>query len=109
MNRLVNYVIDSKGKVKIKHFQDDGREVVFYAQNRVAILPSDLSEDEEFALVNFEDLPFPVLFRAEDAEKIIAQKEELKKQKQKNVSKKKDSKVGEVEIEPGPIVKEVCE
>lgn len=77
MLKVVNYVIENK-KLKIKQYQEDGKDFVFYDKNSVAVLDTNLDLKEEMTLIELENERLPIILPKKAVEQIKKQENKPK-------------------------------
>ena len=105
MNILVNYKVKN-GKVLIDEFTVNGKNVLIFESihdiSRIAIVSTDLDNNDDLRLIKFPEFPFPTIVTKEMAETILRQSNpnnEIENKEPINENKN----IGETSIEFGDI------
>ena len=107
MNILVNYKVKNN-KVTIDDYMVNGRNVLIfesvYDLTRIAIVSTDLDNNDDLRLVKFPEFPFPTIVTKETEEELLKQsklKNNLESETEIKEPINRKAKIGDVDIEYG--------
>ena len=107
MNILVNYKVKNN-KVTIDDYMVNGRNVLIfesvYDLTRIAIVSTDLDNNDDLRLVKFPELPFPTIVTRETEENLLEQSKlesNLENEDENKEPINENAKIGDVDIEYG--------
>lgn len=66
---IVNYAIKNKDII-IKRYQSEGRDVVLYDKNRIAVMDDALDEKDDLTIMYFKGEPLPFIISQKQADEI---------------------------------------